>query len=118
MDEHDKKIPITGTGTYRILSHKTEMVKFPTNKKRENKNRKTREKERKKMSESKASKRKQTASNIRNSCLRPVEICKITSKNIGNASNIVSKCVEKLRRNASKRVEKRRNCVEMRQKTS
>ena len=24
-----KKIPITGTGTYRILSHKTEMVKFP-----------------------------------------------------------------------------------------
>ena len=29
-----KKIPITGTGTYRILSHKTEMVKFPTNKKK------------------------------------------------------------------------------------
>ena len=24
-----KQIPITGTGTYRILSHKTEMVKFP-----------------------------------------------------------------------------------------
>ena len=43
-----KKIPITGTGTYRILSHKTEMVKFPLIKKRENKNRKTREKERKK----------------------------------------------------------------------
>ena len=62
-----KKIPITGTGTYRILSHKTEMVKFPTNKKKnKNKNRKTREKERKKMSESKVSKRKQTASNIEN----------------------------------------------------
>ena len=45
-----KKIPITGTGTYRILSHKTEMVKFPLIKKtkKENKNRKTREKERKK----------------------------------------------------------------------
>ena len=56
-----KKIPITGTGTYRILSHKTEMVKFPTNKKkRENKNRK------KKMSKSKVSKIKQTASNIEN----------------------------------------------------
>ena len=69
MDEHDKKIPITGTGTYRILSHKTEMVNFPLTKKRkkrENKNRKTRKKERKKMSESKVSKRKQTASNIEN----------------------------------------------------
>ena len=29
-----KKIPITGTGTYRILSHKTEMVKFPLIKKK------------------------------------------------------------------------------------
>ena len=43
-----KKIPITGTGTYRILSHKTEMVHFPLIKKKgENKNRKTREKENK-----------------------------------------------------------------------
>ena len=63
-----KKIPITGTGTYRILSHKTEMVKFPTNKKkgRIRIEKLERKKEKKKMSESKVSKRKQTASMIEN----------------------------------------------------
>ena len=62
-----KKIPITGTGTYRILSHKTEMVKFPTNKNKKKRGRIRIEKlERKKISESKVSKSKQTASNIEN----------------------------------------------------
>ena len=62
-----KKIPITGTGTYRILSHKTEMVKFPLiKKKRRIRIEKLERKKEKKMNESKISKRKQTASNIKN----------------------------------------------------
>ena len=60
-----KKIPITGTGTYRILSHKTEMVHFPLIKKKRGRI-KIEKLERKKISESKVSKSKQTASNIEN----------------------------------------------------
>ena len=49
---------------------------------------------------------------VRKSRRRPVQIRKITSKNIETASNIVSKIVS---RNC---VEMRRNCVEMRRKAS
>ena len=54
-----KQIPITGTGTYRILSHKTEMVKFPLiGKKKRKRIEKTREKERKRKNEPTEKKRK------------------------------------------------------------
>ena len=62
-----KKIPITGTGTYRILSHKTEMVKIPLIKKKGRiRIEKLERKKEKNMSQSKVSKSKQTASNIEN----------------------------------------------------
>ena len=56
-----KQIPITGTGTYRILSHKTEMVKFPLIERKKNRKRieKTREKVRNKKNEPIEKKRKQ-----------------------------------------------------------
>ena len=55
-----KQIPITGTGTYRILSHKTEMVKFPLIERKKNRKRieKTREKVRNKKNEPIEKKRK------------------------------------------------------------
>ena len=54
-----KQIPITGTGTYRILSHKTEMVKFPLIEKKNRKRiEKTREKVRNKKNEPIEKKRK------------------------------------------------------------
>ena len=54
-----KQIPITGTGTYRILSHKTEMVKFPLIEKKNRKRiEKTREKVRNRKNEPIEKKRK------------------------------------------------------------
>ena len=54
-----KQIPITGTGTYRILSHKTEMVKFPLIEKKNRKRiEKTKEKVRNRKNEPIEKKRK------------------------------------------------------------